>query len=88
MTISGQFLTNGKNNGGLFAPNGSDFALLGELLGICFLRGALEGALEGIGEGRKGGCIPPGPNSPVGIIWNGLSKRGIGMHGATICLGP
>jgi hypothetical protein len=31
MTISGQFLTNGKNNGGLFAPNGSDFALLGDL---------------------------------------------------------
>ena len=31
MTISGQFLTNGKNNGGVFAPNGSDFALLGDL---------------------------------------------------------
>lgn len=27
--------------------------------------------------------IPPGPNSPVGIIWNGLSKRGIGMHGTS-----
>lgn len=25
--------------------------------------------------------IPPGPNSPVGIIWAGLSKPGIGMHG-------
>jgi lipoprotein-anchoring transpeptidase ErfK/SrfK len=25
--------------------------------------------------------IPPGPNSPVGVIWNGLSKPGIGMHG-------
>ena len=25
--------------------------------------------------------IPPGPNSPVGIIWNGTSKSGIGMHG-------
>jgi lipoprotein-anchoring transpeptidase ErfK/SrfK len=27
--------------------------------------------------------IPPGPNSPVGIIWNGLSKPGIGMHGTS-----
>jgi hypothetical protein len=26
------------------------------LLGICFLRGALEGAVEGIGDGEKGGC--------------------------------
>ena len=25
------------------------------LLGICFLRGALEGAVEGIGDGEKGG---------------------------------
>jgi lipoprotein-anchoring transpeptidase ErfK/SrfK len=25
--------------------------------------------------------IPSGPNSPVGVIWNGLSKPGIGMHG-------
>jgi len=25
--------------------------------------------------------IPPGPNSPVGIIWCGLSKSGIGIHG-------
>ncbi|WP_035616210.1 L,D-transpeptidase [Haloferula sp. BvORR071] len=25
--------------------------------------------------------IPSGPNSPVGIIWNGLSKPGIGLHG-------
>jgi hypothetical protein len=24
------------------------------LLGICFLRGALEGAVEGIGDGEKG----------------------------------
>jgi hypothetical protein len=27
-----------------------------QLLGICFLRGALEGAVEGIGDGEKGGC--------------------------------
>ncbi len=25
--------------------------------------------------------IPPGPNSPVGVIWMGLSVSGIGMHG-------
>lgn len=25
--------------------------------------------------------IPPGPNNPVGIIWNGLTKAGIGIHG-------
>ncbi|MEM8952932.1 MAG: L,D-transpeptidase [Verrucomicrobiota bacterium] len=25
--------------------------------------------------------IPPGPNSPVGIIWCGTSKSGIGIHG-------
>ena len=27
--------------------------------------------------------IPSGPNSPVGVIWNGLSKPGIGMHGTS-----
>jgi hypothetical protein len=26
------------------------------LLGICFLRVALERAVEGIGDGEKGGC--------------------------------
>jgi lipoprotein-anchoring transpeptidase ErfK/SrfK len=25
--------------------------------------------------------IPPGPNSPVGILWSGLTKSGIGIHG-------
>ena len=25
--------------------------------------------------------LPPGPNSPVGIFWAGLSKSGIGLHG-------
>ncbi len=25
--------------------------------------------------------IPSGPNSPVGVIWNGTSKPGVGMHG-------
>ena len=27
--------------------------------------------------------IPPGPNSPVGIIWCGTSRSGIGMHGTS-----
>lgn len=25
--------------------------------------------------------IPPGPNSPVGVVWIGLNKSGIGIHG-------
>lgn len=25
--------------------------------------------------------IPPGPNSPVGIVWIALNKKGIGIHG-------
>lgn len=25
--------------------------------------------------------LPPGPNSPVGILWAGLNKSGIGIHG-------
>ena len=25
--------------------------------------------------------IPPGPNNPVGVVWNGLTKSGIGIHG-------
>ncbi len=35
-------------------------------------------------EGQRGTeamHIPPGPNSPVGIFWAGLSKSGIGLHG-------
>jgi len=28
--------------------------------------------------------IPPGPNSPVGIIWCGISKSGIGLHGTAL----
>jgi len=26
--------------------------------------------------------LPPGPNSPVGILWAGLNRPGIGIHGA------
>jgi lipoprotein-anchoring transpeptidase ErfK/SrfK len=25
--------------------------------------------------------LPSGPNNPVGVVWIGLSKPGIGMHG-------
>lgn len=25
--------------------------------------------------------LPPGPNNPVGVMWMGLSKDGIGLHG-------
>lgn len=35
-------------------------------------------------QGERGGeafQIPPGPNSPVGIFWAGISKSGIGLHG-------
>jgi lipoprotein-anchoring transpeptidase ErfK/SrfK len=34
-------------------------------------------------RGKDALNIPPGPNSPVGVIWNGLSKPGIGMHGTS-----
>lgn len=34
-------------------------------------------------RGTNSHNVPPGPNSPVGIIWNGLSKPGIGMHGTS-----
>ena len=32
-------------------------------------------------RGKEALHIPPGPNNPVGIIWNGLTKSGIGIHG-------
>jgi len=32
-------------------------------------------------RGKKALIIPAGPNNPVGIIWNGLTKSGIGIHG-------
>lgn len=35
-------------------------------------------------QGERGDvsfAIPPGPNSPVGILWSGISKSGIGLHG-------
>jgi lipoprotein-anchoring transpeptidase ErfK/SrfK len=27
--------------------------------------------------------IPPGPNNPVGVLWSGLTKAGIGIHGTS-----
>jgi lipoprotein-anchoring transpeptidase ErfK/SrfK len=35
---------------------------------------------EGV-RGTEAYQLPPGPNSPVGIIWCGLTKSGIGLHG-------
>lgn len=38
-------------------------------------------------QGQRGDVayhIPPGPNSPVGILWAGLSKSGIGLHGTAM----
>lgn len=32
-------------------------------------------------RGEKALHIPGGPNSPVGVIWAGLNKSGIGIHG-------
>jgi lipoprotein-anchoring transpeptidase ErfK/SrfK len=32
---------------------------------------------------NDGVSIPPGPNSPVGVIWNGTSRSGIGLHGTS-----
>jgi lipoprotein-anchoring transpeptidase ErfK/SrfK len=38
---------------------------------------------EGV-RGDEAHQLPPGPNSPVGIIWCGLSKSGIGLHGTAL----
>ena len=27
--------------------------------------------------------IPPGPNNPVGVLWSGLTRAGIGIHGTS-----
>jgi lipoprotein-anchoring transpeptidase ErfK/SrfK len=34
-------------------------------------------------RGTEAYQLPPGPNSPVGIIWCGISKSGIGLHGTS-----
>ncbi|MFN7560743.1 MAG: L,D-transpeptidase [Prosthecobacter sp.] len=38
---------------------------------------------EGV-RGEEAYQLPPGPNSPIGIIWCGLSKSGIGLHGTAL----
>jgi len=32
-------------------------------------------------HGANAHMLPPGPNSPVGVIWAGTNRRGIGLHG-------
>ena len=39
---------------------------------------------EMLQHGQRSGnfhILPPGPNSPVGVIWIALNKKGIGLHG-------
>ena len=39
---------------------------------------------EMLKHGQRSGnfhVLPPGPNSPVGVIWIALNKKGIGLHG-------
>jgi len=42
-----------------------------------------QSLLDGRGRSNNALNIPPGPNSPVGVIWMGLSVPGIGMHGTS-----
>jgi lipoprotein-anchoring transpeptidase ErfK/SrfK len=42
-----------------------------------------QSLLDGKGRSNNSMNIPPGPNSPVGVIWAGLSVSGIGMHGTS-----
>lgn len=32
-------------------------------------------------HGATAHLLPPGPNSPVGVLWAGTNRRGIGLHG-------
>ena len=37
-----------------------------------------------LNHGERSGdfhMLPPGPNSPVGVMWIALNKKGIGLHG-------
>lgn len=42
-----------------------------------------QSLLDGKGRSSNAFNIPAGPNSPVGVIWAGLSVPGIGMHGTS-----
>ncbi len=33
--------------------------------------------------GTESLLIPGGPNNPVGVVWNGLTRKGIGIHGTS-----
>lgn len=37
--------------------------------------------LEAGQRGEEFHLLPPGPNSPVGVLWAGLNRSGIGLHG-------
>ena len=39
-------------------------------------------ATVGEGDQKKVHMLPPGPNSPVGVVWMGLSKPSYGLHGS------
>ncbi len=39
-------------------------------------------ATVGSGDQKKVHMLPPGPNSPVGVVWMGLSKPSYGIHGS------
>jgi lipoprotein-anchoring transpeptidase ErfK/SrfK len=37
--------------------------------------------LTGVPDSEPSAELPPGPNSPVGVVWIALSKEGYGIHG-------
>lgn len=41
-------------------------------------------ASSGEGKDKKVFMLPPGPNSPVGVVWMGLSKPSYGIHGSPV----
>ena len=41
-------------------------------------------ATSGEGKDKKVFMLPPGPNSPVGVVWMGLSKPSYGIHGSPV----